>query len=113
EGQAIDISAVPGVPAVHVVDEITRSLGFNDRGEVAITVRFVGSANQQVIVVFDMPRLPECPADINLDASLNIDDFSAFVDGFFSALPRTDIDDNGTLGIDDFSAFVMAFFAGC
>ncbi|MEN0021495.1 MAG: S8 family serine peptidase, partial [Planctomycetota bacterium] len=51
-----------------------------------------------------------CPADMNHDGMLDIDDFSAFVTSFFATDPWADTDRNGSLDIDDFSTFVQSFF---
>ncbi|MEQ8769525.1 MAG: M64 family metallopeptidase [Phycisphaerales bacterium] len=54
-----------------------------------------------------------CPADMDGDGTLNIDDIDAFVAFFLGGDLAADLDGNGTLNVDDIDAFVAAYLAGC
>jgi hypothetical protein len=56
---------------------------------------------------------PACPADLDGNGSLNIDDVDAFAAAFLGSDLLADIDGNGSLNIDDVDAFVASFLAGC
>ncbi|MEN0021185.1 MAG: GC-type dockerin domain-anchored protein [Planctomycetota bacterium] len=62
---------------------------------------------------FEYVAFLDCPADVNADARLDIDDFSAFVALFFATAAAADINRDSVFDIDDFSAFIDQFFAGC
>lgn len=63
------------------------------------------------------PQNPEhptqCPADLNRDCLLNINDFLAMQNAFARLAPEADINRDGLLNILDFIAFMNAFAAGC
>ncbi len=54
-----------------------------------------------------------CPADLDGNGTLNIDDIDAFVAFFLGGDLAADLDGNGTLNVDDVDAFVAAYLAGC
>ncbi len=54
-----------------------------------------------------------CPADLNGDGALNVDDIDAFVTAFLAGDLSVDFDGSGSLNVDDIDAFVAAFLAGC
>jgi hypothetical protein len=56
---------------------------------------------------------PGCPADMFPDGSLNVIDFSAFLNAFASGDLRADMDGNCVLNVLDFGGFLNAFAAGC
>jgi outer membrane protein assembly factor BamB len=60
-----------------------------------------------------MSALPECIADYNGDAFLNITDFVAFQNSFAAREPRADIDASGSLNVNDFITFMNRFAGGC
>ncbi|MEQ8771075.1 MAG: right-handed parallel beta-helix repeat-containing protein [Phycisphaerales bacterium] len=54
-----------------------------------------------------------CPADLDGNGTLNLDDIDLFVALFLAADLRADLDGNGALNLDDIDAFVVSFLAGC
>ncbi|HRJ48917.1 MAG: hypothetical protein KF787_05425 [Phycisphaeraceae bacterium] len=54
-----------------------------------------------------------CPADFDLSAFVDLDDFIEFVAAFIDGDDRADFDGSGFVDTDDFDAFVRAFEAGC
>ncbi|GJM19644.1 MAG: hypothetical protein DHS20C14_18570 [Phycisphaeraceae bacterium] len=58
-------------------------------------------------------RAPGCPADLNADGTLNVDDIDAFVVTFLEGNLSADFDANGVLNVDDIDAFVASFITGC
>lgn len=54
-----------------------------------------------------------CPADINADGKLTVQDFGAFQSAFVLGDLRSDFDTDGALTVTDFGAFQTAFVAGC
>lgn len=54
-----------------------------------------------------------CPADVFPDGTLNILDFSAYLNLFAAGDPRADMDGNCTLNVLDFGAYLNAFAVGC
>ena len=56
---------------------------------------------------------PACPADLNADGRVNVDDLEAFVNAFLAADPLADLDGNSAINVDDLEAFVQSFLAGC
>ncbi len=58
---------------------------------------------------------PICRADINNDGTVDPDDLSDFITGFFSTppAPQTDFNNDGTVDPDDLSDYITLFFQGC
>lgn len=56
---------------------------------------------------------PPCPADIDANGVLNVDDVDAFVAAFLGSLPTGDCDGSGALNVDDVDCFVGSFLGGC
>jgi len=54
-----------------------------------------------------------CPADINGDGVLNLNDMVAFQKYYFHNDMRADVNHDGVLSVQDFSAFQSLFNAGC
>lgn len=57
--------------------------------------------------------IAECPADIDGNGTVNLDDIEAFVTAFLASDLFADVDGNGIVNLDDIGAFVTAFGAGC
>lgn len=57
--------------------------------------------------------LVSCPADLDENGLLDLNDISAFITGFTGMMPIADLDENGIYDLNDISAFVSAFTAGC
>jgi len=53
------------------------------------------------------------PADLDANATLNLDDINAFASAFVAGNLAADLDDNAALNLDDINAFASAFVAGC
>jgi len=56
---------------------------------------------------------PACPADLDGNGVLNLDDINAFASAFTTGDLLADIDGNGVLNLDDVNLFAAAFIAGC
>lgn len=54
-----------------------------------------------------------CPADLDGNGTLNLDDVDAFVAFFIAGDLNADLDGNGTINLDDLDAFVASYLAGC
>ena len=54
-----------------------------------------------------------CPADLNLDESVDLDDIDAFVAEFTRGDPVADLTLDGVINFDDIDAFVESFLNGC
>lgn len=55
-----------------------------------------------------------CPADINADGVLNLDDVDAFISAFLEGdVAVADLDGNGTINLDDLDVFIDSFLSGC
>ena len=54
-----------------------------------------------------------CPADLDRNGTLNLDDISLFADAFFAGEFMADCDNNGILNLDDIICFSGSFVAGC
>ena len=54
-----------------------------------------------------------CPADLNMDGTINFFDVSAFLTAFNSMDPIADFNDDGLFNFFDVSAFLVAYIAGC
>ena len=54
-----------------------------------------------------------CPADIDGNGTLSLDDIDAFIAAFLSAGLEADCDANGTLSLDDIDCFIASFLTGC
>ncbi|MEZ6317749.1 MAG: cytochrome c peroxidase [Phycisphaerales bacterium] len=54
-----------------------------------------------------------CPADIDGNGTLNLDDVNTFAAAFVGGDLLTDLDGSGTLNLDDVNLFAAGFVAGC
>lgn len=54
-----------------------------------------------------------CPADLDADGTLSLDDIDAFILAFQALAPHADFNDDGKLSLDDVAAFTAAYLAGC
>jgi cytochrome c peroxidase len=54
-----------------------------------------------------------CPADINTDGVLNVQDIFSFIEAWFAGDVRTDMDNSGVIDVQDIFGFLNAWFAGC
>jgi hypothetical protein len=54
-----------------------------------------------------------CRVDINLNASVNIDDLFIYLNLWFAADPRADFNFSGAITLDDLFIYLNAWFAGC
>lgn len=57
--------------------------------------------------------LQVCLADVNCDASVDLNDFFQFLNEFDQTLPGADIDADGSVDLADFFGFLNAFDQGC
>ncbi|MEQ8770107.1 MAG: GC-type dockerin domain-anchored protein [Phycisphaerales bacterium] len=65
------------------------------------------------VVKCQSPDCTPCPADLNGDGALNVDDIDAFVAAFLAGEALADLVCDGVLNVDDIDAFIAAFLAGC
>ncbi|MEN0019793.1 MAG: choice-of-anchor tandem repeat NxxGxxAF-containing protein [Planctomycetota bacterium] len=107
-GDTIDVDPDEAVTDLRTVNAFTNPHIVGT--DVYVAASFAGGAS--ALLVADIRANP-CPADVNADEVLDIDDFSAFVTSFFAGSSSADQNADGELDIDDFSAFVTNFFAGC
>ncbi|MEQ8769209.1 MAG: di-heme oxidoredictase family protein [Phycisphaerales bacterium] len=56
---------------------------------------------------------PDCPADMDNNGAINVDDIDAFVAAFLGGDLAADFDGNGSLNVDDIDAFIASFLTGC
>ena len=84
-------------------------IDINDAGQVA----FAAFLENGTIGVFVATPTPPCPADLDANGTLNIDDINLFAQAFTSGDLLADLDANGVLNIDDINLFAAAFTAGC
>jgi len=54
-----------------------------------------------------------CPADLDANGTLNLDDINLFAQAFTSGDLAADMDGNSTLNLDDINLFAQAFTGGC
>lgn len=54
-----------------------------------------------------------CPADIDQNGELNLDDVDGFVGAFVGGDLAADINGDGTLNLDDIDGFIESFLGGC
>ncbi|MEZ6317758.1 MAG: GC-type dockerin domain-anchored protein [Phycisphaerales bacterium] len=54
-----------------------------------------------------------CPADVNGDGTLNLDDVNLFASAFLAQSPVADINGDGAYNLDDINGFASGFVAGC
>lgn len=87
--------------------------GFNDRGELAIDVTFVGSTDAIVIAALPViTQCPNCPADFDEDGGVTGADIAAFFAEFEGGLPCADTDQDGGITGADIAVFFVAYEAG-
>ncbi|MEZ6318681.1 MAG: GC-type dockerin domain-anchored protein [Phycisphaerales bacterium] len=83
------------------------SLG--DGGDVVFTLFFSDGS----MGVFGASLGSACPADVNGDGVLNLDDVNVFAAAFVGGNLIADVDGNGVLNLDDVNVFAASFIAGC
>lgn len=54
-----------------------------------------------------------CPADLDVNGVLDLDDVAAFVDRFLGDDPVADLTLDGAINLDDVARFVASYLAGC
>jgi hypothetical protein len=54
-----------------------------------------------------------CPADMNCDGTLNVQDFLAYLQLYATADPRANFNADPQINVQDFLAFLAAYAAGC
>jgi len=62
---------------------------------------------------FTIAIAPACPADLNNDGVLNLDDVNLFASAFVAGGLLADVDGNGLLNLDDVNLFASSFVSGC
>lgn len=80
----------------------------NERGQI-VAAGFDTATNTDVSLLLT----PVCPADMNLDGSLTVADFTTFRSLYLAGDMRADRNGDGLLGVEDFSTFRAEFLAGC
>jgi hypothetical protein len=54
-----------------------------------------------------------CPVDFNLDLTVNVQDYLAFLAAYSRADSRADMDGNGMINVQDYLTFLRLYAAGC
>ncbi|MEZ6319205.1 MAG: CotH kinase family protein [Phycisphaerales bacterium] len=62
---------------------------------------------------YNAPSCNACPADLDGNGVLNLDDVNLFAVAFTGGDLVADLDGNGTLNLDDVNVFAQTFVAGC
>jgi hypothetical protein len=62
---------------------------------------------------FGLDLVMQCPADFNLDGSVESQDFFDYLAAFFAGDPSADYTGEGVVNSQDFFEFLAAFFGGC
>ncbi|GJM17915.1 MAG: hypothetical protein DHS20C14_01280 [Phycisphaeraceae bacterium] len=115
---AAQFNALRDGPGVEIEVEGTPDVGLTVcSASTAATVRFRYRAFNDAVDadrdgVLDVCAVA-CPADVDGNGVLNVDDVDAFVAAFIGGDLAVDFDGNGTLNVDDVDGFVSAFIAGC
>ncbi len=65
------------------------------------------------VVKCESPDCTPCPADLNGDGALNVDDIDAFIAAFLAGEALADLICDGVLNVDDIDEFIALFLAGC
>ncbi len=90
-----------------------------EHNALSLAIEAVGGASTDAWRLDDLevggdPRGADCPADINGDGILDLQDISAFATAFASGDPAADLAEPfGVLDLSDVNAFVTSFLAGC
>jgi len=92
--------------------EVGTALAFGDLNNDGRDDLVIGYSGDTSIRVF-YASTPPCPADLDANGTLNIDDINLFAQAFTSGDLLADLDANGVLNIDDINLFAAAFTAGC
>ena len=82
------------------------------------TISLVGTAHNTDLsrseaVLLTSSDAPACPADLDGNGTLNLDDINLFASAFVAGDLRADMDGNGALNLDDINLFAQGFGAGC
>ena len=127
-----DLSAIPGTKTLEAYDVNGQLLDVDTQQDSstapllvespAANIHFVRMFSSSATVGFDdlrfdqpQPIAPACPADFNLDGSLDPDDLADYISAFFviPPAPGSDFNNDGTTDPDDLADYIGAFFAGC
>ncbi len=100
-GDAFTVATVNGT--IHSLP--TQALGDAGDGQ-AYAINAVGNQVIASVVV-------ACPADLNMDGSLNFLDISAFLAAYAAADPIADQNDDGSYNFLDVSAYLASYSNGC
>lgn len=55
----------------------------------------------------------DCPADYNLNGTVEVQDIFDFINGWFASDPHADTDDSASLSVQDIFDFINLWLAGC
>ncbi len=103
-------------------ESITATLDTSALGAFGATIEIVASddpavagalADEPLVITLSGTVGDGCPADLDGNGALNVDDIDLFVTAFLAADPAADCDGSGTLNVDDIDCFVASFLAGC
>jgi hypothetical protein len=81
-------------------------------GDIFAGGSFTGSG-PNVAMSFARYTANACPADFDCSGVRTIDDIFVFINAWFSADPRTDVDGVNGVTVDDIFIFLNVWFAGC
>jgi len=86
--------------------------GADGRTSLVVAGEFASAGGAPAPSIVAISACP-CPADLDGNGVLNLDDINAFAGAFVSGDLLADLDGNGTLNLDDVNRFAIAFVAGC
>lgn len=81
----------------------------NGDGRLDLAIGFSGDVSIRVFY----GQAPDCPADLDGNGAVDVNDFFMYLDLFAAGDPRADFNGDGTIDVSDFFAFLDAFAAGC
>jgi uncharacterized membrane protein len=67
----------------------------------------------EAFVAYLGPPPPYCPADLDGNGVVNLQDFLAYLQLYAAGDPRADFNGDGSITVNDFLAFLAAYAAGC
>ena len=107
-GQPVDDDPTGRVRGGQSASLTITDLGLADAGRYSCLVTGPCGA-----VVTGEAVIAPCPADMNLDGSLDPDDLADYIGAFFEGALAADINLDGTLSPDDIADFIALFFGAC
>lgn len=108
DGQPLDDDATGRVRGTRSASLTIADLALADAGRYTCLVTGPCGA-----VVTGEAVIVPCPADVNLDGSLDPDDLADYIGSFFASAPEADVNRDGVITPDDLADYIGLFFAAC